>query len=1004
MNDVKAKRQRVLNHLQHNIYKNASLYNNEFYEQFDKFLFNYSMLLLNPSKKNELLCSQLSFLCHTSHFFSKKKNEKNLKKVDADQGVTNQNRIYDEKEEKDSKEINANEPKLAETDIGNYSDISIDFGSSSSSSSSIEDNDEEKLENQENYNHNVDVNIDSSVRCNPLQNQDNINISNEEKSCDINDEEIVFQTNVIEEKKKEILSKLNEQTQEAITLVNQREEHNQNPLLLYTELNEYINFLMIKNKEDINYVEELYFLCCQLVIHYKNNLYPSILLSIVKTFKQIKRYICYVKYIQILIYMSDIPIHRIKAYIYKCVSNMVIYINKKTRDEKLKNSVLDVLHEAFAENSQRKILKKKYSSNINSFIYFKNIKVNESMNNFACSILIDMIKKNIYIQKKKNINIISEGIFYKNLKIVKCVAYALLGKYDIKEFSIKMNKEIENKNKNIDELKSISNQTHQKMTKAKIKKLHLKKGKIMDELNNNKNSSDEEKDIYASNYVNYLFIDSLFDPYSFASKIFNIIYTKYRSNNNNTIKILLLNILCRIYQRYKIIEENFFLYFENTIYHLKNKNTLSKYLSIFIQSLHDDIPMQYVQRIVYVLIKKFLLLNLSEEFVYLIINSIIEIIIKCPNCLNEEIFESVIIFKDYKNKNISILIRRFINVAKNTNPLVMSKKLWDKKTAMLVQREKILSDLPSARHDQSILQYSYLLDRASRGKRGREEDADAEEEEDVEEEEEEGEEEVDEADAVEAEEEEEEGEEDEVDGEGEEDEVDGEEDEEEDEADAEEDDDEEEENEVDADAVEAEEGEDEEEENEVDADSVEAEEETNGEMRVDRKKARREKKIKSEMKIQRKTEEILSERILTDEDFKKLKKMKEYIENNKNVVLSELAEICNDEYEEDTDSDSDSEKEKIITEDQLLYKKKLKKKEIIKIKNQNNGEIRFKTNKEKEKKKSVMMLMQKLKKKKNAVTQYGKLKKKLKGKLAARAKKRQIINKRIAKKLSRRKR
>ncbi|KEG01537.1 protein SDA1, putative [Plasmodium vinckei vinckei] len=981
MSDVKAKRQRVLNHLQHNIYKNASLYNTEFYEQFDKFLFNYSMLLLNPSKKNELLCSQLSFLCHTSHFFSKKKNEKNLKKVDAENGVINQNRICNENEEKGS-----NEPKLAETDIGNYSDISIDFGSSSSSSGSIEDNDDDKLESKENYNNDADVNTDSSVRCNPLQNQNNINLSNEEKNSDINDEEIVFQTNIIEEKKKEILSKLNEQTQEAITLVTQREEHNQNPLLLYNEINEYINFLMIKNKEDINYVEELYFLCCQLVIHYKNNLYPSILLSIVKTFKQIKRYICYVKYIQILIYMSDIPIHRIKAYIYKCVSNMVLYINKKTRDEKLKNSVLDVLHEAFAENSQRKMIKKKYASNINSFTYFKNIKVNESMNNFACSILIDMIKKNVYTQKKKNINIISEGIFYKNLKIVKCVAYALLGKYDIKEFSIKINKEIENKNKNIDELKSISNQTHQKMTKAKIKKLHLKKGKIMDELNNNKNSSDEEKDIYASNYVNYLFIDSLFDPYSFASKIFNIIYTKYRSNNNNTIKILLLNILCRIYQRYKIIEENFFLYFENTIYHLKNKNTLSKYLSIFIQSLHDDIPIQYVQRIVYVLIKKFLLLNLSEEFVYLIINSIIEIIIKCPNCLNEEIFESVIIFKDYKNKNISILIRRFINVAKNTNPHVMSKKLWDKKTAMLVQREKILSDLPAARHDQSILQYSYLLEQASRGKRAREE-VDAEEEEDVEEdvEEEVGEE----------------------DGENEEDveeEADAEEDaeEDEDEIDAEE---EEEEGDVEGEVDKEEgdvEGEADKEEGDVEGEADK--EEGDVEIRADRKKARREKKIKSELKIQRKNEEILSERILTDEDFKKLKKMKEYIENNKNVVLSELAEICNDEYEEDTDSDSDSEKEKIITEDQLLYKKKLKKKEIIKIKNQNSGETRFKTNKEKEKKKSVMMLMQKLKKKKNAVIQYGKLKKKLKGKLAARAKKRQIINKRIAKKLSRRKR
>ncbi|CDO63619.1 large ribosomal subunit assembling factor, putative [Plasmodium reichenowi] len=1023
MNEQKLKKQKFLNNLQHNICKNYKLYHSDFYDEFDKFLFNYSVVLLNPFKKNDLLCSQLNFLCFTCHYFS------DLKEIKQE---------LEKEEEEGEGGKGANKNMFTSEYDFEFSDIETDDDIKSENNKSDDFNDIEKKDmlndakverdTYDEYNELLNINLELKKKeiCN--------NINNEKNIKDIEEEE-----------EKKI----------------QNKKDTKDPLNKYHDLNEYINFLMIKNKEKINFVEELFFLVTQLVIHFKHNLYNSVLLSIIKTLRQIRKYVDSIKYLQVFIFLSDIKINKIKCYIFKCVMDKIIFIHKNKKVNKiknhiqnnnsvtnknnkdLKNDILYLLHEAFIECGQKKRIRKKYSSS--NFSYFNNITINETINNFSCSVLIELMKKNIFVNKI-NVNLISEGIFYKNLKIVKCVCYALLGKYDNKELVVKIEKQKIDKNKKIEELKNISNQTHQKLTKSKIKQLHIKKEKIMEEIYNNHNSSsDDEKELIGttkkknrkkkidlSNYVNYTFIDFLFDAYTYSSNIFNLICSKYQFNNG-TIKLLLLNILCRIYQRNKIIEENFFLYYENVLLHLKNKNTISKYLSIFIQCLHDYIPTPFIQRIVCVLIKKFLCEHLSEEFVYLIINSIIEIIIKFPNCLNQEIFEAVIVFKDYKNKQISTIIRRFINICKHVNPQVLHKKFLDKQTAILVQKKKILNKSGESVQENSLLQYSYLLGKVGTEKKKKKNNKREKGENNLVDGNMNGNETSD----------------DDINGkEISDDDINGKEISDDDINDEEISDDDINDEEISDDDINDEEisdddiNDDDINDKEISDDDINDDDinddnindDNNNDDDVDRKRKnneietndnnkdntllhlnkkfkkekRKEEKIKKELDIVEKNKKILCERILTDEDFKKLKKMRDYIANNKTVVLSELQDICNAEEsdEDSSDNSSDSDKEKIITEEDLLYKKKLKKSQLMKIKTNKSENNRFKTNREKEKKKSVMMLIQKFKgkKKKNALTEYGKLKKKLKGKLAARAKKKGILQKRIAKKLSRRKR
>ncbi|SBS80974.1 protein SDA1, putative (SDA1) [Plasmodium ovale curtisi] len=962
MNEAKGKRQKLLNCLQSDICKNYRLHYEDFYDQFDKFLFNYSILLLNPSKKNDLLCSQLLFLGCTSHFFSRGKQ-----RVDSDGGSGGDDdggmRVMD----------------LSSGSGDDYSDVSI---GRKSNQESVRESDEGEAMLAEN----------------------------------------------LEQKKKEILEVMGKE-KDGISDTTMLRKDDGNPLIACEHLNEYINRLMLKSKEVINYTEELFFLLCQLAIHYKHNLYSSVLMSLIKVTKIIKKYIDIVKYVQILIFLSDVKLNRAKAYIFKCMIHAVMFVNRRTKDEALKRKILLLLHEAFIENGQKKRIRRKYTASnatdattycttdgmgLPQCSLLAGMEVSEQVNNFACSVLIELLKKNVYANRR-NINFLCEGIFFKNVKIVKCICFALLGKYDNKDFVVKMEKMKEDRNKDVEQLKSISNQSHQKLTKAKIKKLNQQK-----------------------------VIDSIYDPYTFTSNIFNLITTKYRYNNG-IIKMLLLNVLCRIYQRHKIVEENFFVYYEDILKITKNKNIVSKYLCLLIQSIHDHIPITLVRKIVYVLIKQFLSSHLSEEYIYLIINTIIEIILKCPNCLNDDIFQSVIVFKDFKNKPIAVLIRRFINICRDVNPSILEKKLLDKKTAILMHKRKFENFTDRDSDANTILRFSYILyggkkhmgriseagidkagidkagideagideagndeagndeagndeagndeagndesgsDKAENDKSGNDESGNDESGNDKAENDKSGNDESgndesgnDEAGSDEAGSDEagndESGSDDESDGAGNEDESDS------------------------ANAT-----------NDANAaNTANAANITNtGGDKVQKKRTRREERRKRVLEVRKRNVEVLSERILTDDDFRKLRKMRDYIESNGNVALSELVSICNAEGgdEESDDSSSEDGREKLITEEDLQLKKKIKKKHLTKIKENKTEYQRFKTNKEKDKKKSVMMLMQKLKrKKKNAVTQYGKLKKKLKGKLAARAKKRGILNRRVAKKLGRRKR
>ncbi|ANQ06217.1 Uncharacterized protein PCOAH_00005150 [Plasmodium coatneyi] len=939
--EAKLKRKKYLNHLQHNICRNHRLYQNDFYEQFDKFLFNYGVVLLNPFRKNELFCSQLSFLSYTVRFFSFPEGE--TAKRSADEDVEGH---------------------------------SSDEGASTRDADSLSDD--------------VDLGAAEDV-------EDELNLMN------------------LDAKRKEIWdtikSKVEAEGEDAAKRRREAEKKKlrENPLLPYEDLNEYINLLMVTDKEEINFPEELFFLISQLLVKHKNSLYISVLLSILKTLRQIKRKIDVLRYLQVLVFLCDVNLSKVKMFLFKSVVEAIVQVHKGPKKgstglrhtstepvggPKLADEILQLLHEAYVENKQRKRIQRKYaspgSSDPTRRHYLSNVLITESVNNFACSVLIELVKKKIYVTKR-NINFLCEGIFYKNEKIVKCVSFALLGKLDNKDFVIQVAKEKINTNNQIDSLKNISNQTHQKLSKAKIKKLHQKKERILSKLykSNQKGSTSSEEDVgdgngvrrgeHLSNKANYIFIDLLFDPHTFANNIFNLICTKYR-NNHGTVKLLLLNILCRLHQRNQIVEENLFLYYENLLGNLRSKTLLPKYLSTFIQCIHATTPSMYVQRIVHVLTKKFLFDNMSEEFIYLIINAIVEIVIKCPDCLDEEVFEAVIVFKDYKNKNTAILIRRFVNLCKEINPELLDRKFLDKKTALLMQRRKILSSATGGvvPDTGSILQYSYLL---RKGKAAAQDDNNDEEESDVEEEE---------VDEEEEEEELDEGAEEEGHGEEEQEDEDGDEEEMEEEMDDEEDDEEEEDDQV--------------EENGLPSDQP------GGRSDKQSKKAkRRDAKVKKEQRILQTNQQILSQKILTDEDFRKLKRMRDYVANNKKVLMSDLQDICNADYsEEDSNSSADEGKEKIITHEDLLMKKKIKKHELmkVKIKKKSQSDNRFKTNKEKEKKKSVMMLAQKLrrKKKNNAVVQYGKIKKKLKGKLAARAKKRGILQKRIAKKLSRRRR
>ena len=316
---------------------------------------------------------------------------------------------------------------------------------------------------------------------------------------------------------------------------------------------------------------------------------------------------------------------------------------------------------------QDKILRKRLTDYIISALTkvnekHKNININKNIQNFCEKLLEDSNKKlarktlniivNLYQKKiwndSRTINMLANiAVTAKDIKISSAACQFFLSEYNTEEGDSSDEEELEElKNK----YKLLGKGYSQKTKKRKEKLKQLMKSI----------EKKEERNKKINTTSNFLPIDQLNDPQTFAEKLFHLM-NSFQSGNFSH-KLIILRLLGRILGRHRLLINNFF---NSTIPLIKaEQKDLSVILASIIEATHDQIPPVELEPLIKKLFDFFISDVLPPHQITLGLNTLYGIMERCPYCIDEKYFNVCEELRNYKNKSVANAARAVCNLYK----------------------------------------------------------------------------------------------------------------------------------------------------------------------------------------------------------------------------------------------------------------------------------------------------------------------------------------------------
>jgi len=316
---------------------------------------------------------------------------------------------------------------------------------------------------------------------------------------------------------------------------------------------------------------------------------------------------------------------------------------------------------------QDKILRKRLTDYIISALTkvnekHKNININKNIQNFCEKLLEDPNKKlarktlniivNLYQKKiwndSRTINMLANiAVTAKDIKISSAACQFFLSEYNVEQGDSSDEEDLEElKNK----YKLLGKGYSQKTKKRKEKLKQLMKTI----------EKKEERNKKISTTSNFLPIDQLNDPLTFAEKLFHLL-NSFQSGNFSH-KLIILRLLGRILGRHRLIINNFF----NSMIPLikAEQKDLNIILASIIEATHDQIPPIELEPLIKKLFDFFISDVLPPHQITLGLNTLYGIMERCPYCIDEKYFDVCDELRNYKNKSVSNAARAVCNLYK----------------------------------------------------------------------------------------------------------------------------------------------------------------------------------------------------------------------------------------------------------------------------------------------------------------------------------------------------
>ena len=316
---------------------------------------------------------------------------------------------------------------------------------------------------------------------------------------------------------------------------------------------------------------------------------------------------------------------------------------------------------------QDKILRKRLTDYIISSLTkinekHKNININKNIQNFCEKLLEDPNKKlarktlniivNLYQKRiwndSRTINMLANiAVNAKDIKISSAACQFFLSEYNIDKAGSSDEEDLE-------ELKN----KYKLLGKGYAQKTKKRKEKLKQLMKSIEKKEERNKKIKTTS--DFMPIDQLNDPMTFAEKLFHLL-NSFQSGNFQH-KLIVLRLLGRILGRHRLLLSNFF---NSMIPLIKNdQKDLSVILASLIEATHDQVPPIELEPIIKKLFDFFISDVLPPQQITLGLNTLYGLVERCPYCIDENYYSICDELRTYKNKSVSNAARAICNLYK----------------------------------------------------------------------------------------------------------------------------------------------------------------------------------------------------------------------------------------------------------------------------------------------------------------------------------------------------
>ncbi|KAM9983902.1 hypothetical protein ACTFIY_000633 [Dictyostelium cf. discoideum] len=311
------------------------------------------------------------------------------------------------------------------------------------------------------------------------------------------------------------------------------------------------------------------------------------------------------------------------------------------------------------KNTNLKQKNQKLNRTLQNFMFTMMNDDSEIASKMSLKVMIELFRKKIW-HDTKTVNVISNGVFSKNSKILITTLNFFLhidnpDKPDEEEEdeAVKEKRAKDNFRK-----KSLAHRVGKK-TKGRITRLAKSKVDL-------KKAKQEEDNKLQPNFPA---IELIHDPQGYCDKLFNVLV---KTTEKFETRIMIMNFISRLIYVHKLMVYNFYPFLQKYLQpHQKNITYL---LAVLAQSCHELVDPDVLKPLVMTIAKYFVNDGCGSDVIAIGLNTIRSICSRCPLAIDTVLLADLIQYREKKEKGVAMASKSLLQFFKDNYPSMLPKK------------------------------------------------------------------------------------------------------------------------------------------------------------------------------------------------------------------------------------------------------------------------------------------------------------------------------------------